>query len=1009
MCKVGGPRCDGSHTPSSTQRAKRKANKAYRRALADEIESKTGDADLAKRVRQANMTDLHEVAMLAGINEASIAKRCGTATYTAPDGETVTVDVTAPGQTRRALANAESKQLFDDVFVAASKRNIFDEGSELDQALMAGDRGRAAEIADELEGTDEWVHATFGDRDAIRGMTDKELIDLAAESSKRLTEAQMLAGADALDPSTRIEAKMAESALARRGLRADGTKFDFEPESWLQRLEKKDDESEDYTTARRLSEEFADNEGFGIHEDYIRNAAMYRELAARTQDEDAREKLLEMAERMDHRAALNGTSGYFTGMESNAFLVQGVAKAATIEGRSDEALADMYDEIAGHRDNNPGSFEDMALRQAQITLGRELDRRGGLSDQYARDEMAYMLNYFKGEDPAEMSDERLAEVMDRLTTARGVAYSRSENPEVRAEADALAGPIAEEYAKRVATMDDLTHVPAYMWPEDTEGKTLPSKDELRRNAEFYYGLRDVSRSEAAGLADDGYDYNAPSFVGLDPAGNAVYRDGATMYRMAQPSADDIPNDAHRRDYNTLRLMDAQMSASSGPSATMTDLDDVSDAKAFSAAATAYDALGDTDNGRLGGAPAWAAQAKQFLDSHPVREDTTRFDDDEMHVLADRARAATVAEEHALGLGKDGVDGRVLETYAAHKASQERMRLAKALDTQLRRGGTYNGFVEEHGMTYEQAFKTVEDHESKGVSGGRRAWKVKEELAAAAREGREPKFRTIDNAMKPSAADAADYEKAREIVDLVERGFGTEDYDLSDDRMFSDNPRTAATWTQAGTSERLDDIIDREDTMYPTNGVSFKSKADADVAAAYVRHQSAGTIAKTIAGDTEMVRADGTYSEAYVPKGRVSDEAVSTMLTAVEENVLDSYEHGDDAMRGITRNAAGTHDAKVAARNYQAVYAHAVSHIGSNHEYESEDMGLLADDERAEFDNVARVRAAYVERLGVLYDRAEEGDMDAAEELVETAAASYADDESFMVTRQYVDPDQESLF
>ena len=124
MCKVGGPRCDGSHTPSSTQRAKRKANKAYRRALADEIEEKTGDADLAKRVRQANMTDLHEVAMLAGINEASIAKRCGTATYTAPDGETVTVDVTAPGQTRRTDADAESKQLFDDVFVAASKLSL---------------------------------------------------------------------------------------------------------------------------------------------------------------------------------------------------------------------------------------------------------------------------------------------------------------------------------------------------------------------------------------------------------------------------------------------------------------------------------------------------------------------------------------------------------------------------------------------------------------------------------------------------------------------------------------------------------------------------------------------------------------------------------------------------------------------------------------------------------------------------------------------------------------------
>lgn len=1006
MCKVGGPRCDGSHKPSSTQRAKRKANKKYRRALADEIESKTGDADLAKRVRQANMTDLHEVAMLAGINEASIAKRCGTATYTAPDGETVTVDVVAPGQTRRIDADAESKQLFDDVFVAASKRNIFDEGSELDQALMSGDRSRAAEIADELEGTDEWVHATFGDRDAIRDMTDKELIGLAAESSKRLNEAQMLAGADALDPSTRIEAKMAESALARRGLRADGTKFDFEPESWLQRLEKKDDESEDYTTARRLSEEFANNEDFGIHEDYIRNAAMYRELAARTQDEDARAKLLEMAERMDHRAALNGTSGYFTGMESNAFLVQGVARAATIEGRSDEALSDMYDEIASHRDNNPGSFEDMALRQAQITLGRELDRRGGLSDQYARDEMAHMLKFFKDEDPAEMSDERLAEVMDRLTTARGVAYSRSENPEVRAEADALAGPIAEEYGKRVATMDDLTHVPAYMWPEDTEGKTLPSKDELRRNAEFYYGLRDVSRNEAAGLADDRYDANAPSFVGMDPAGNAIYRDGATMYRMAQPSAGDIPNDAHRRDYNTLRLMDAQMS---GSSATMTDLDDVSDAKAFSAAATAYDALGDTDNGRLGGALARAAQAKQFLDSHPAREDTTRFDDDEMHVLADRARAATETEEHVRGSKRAGVDDHMIQTYAAHKASQERMRFAKALDSQLRRGGTYTGFVDEHGMTYEQAFKVVEDHESKGVTGGRQVSKVKDELVAAAREGREPKFRTIDNAMKPSAADTAEYEKAREIVDTVERAFGTEDNTHGGGYMFSHNVRTAATWSQAGTSKRFSDIIDREDTMYPTNGASFKSKADADVAAAYVRHQSAGKIAQAIAGDTDTVRADGTYSEARVPRGRVSDGAVSTMLTAVEENVLDSYEHGDDAMRGITRNSSGTHDAKVAARNYQAVYAHAVSRIGSEHEYEAEAVGSMSPSERADFDEVARTRAAYVERLGVLYDRAEAGDTDAAEELIETAAASYADDESFMRTRQYVDPDQESLF
>lgn len=1006
MCKVGGPRCNGSHKPSSTQRAKRKANKKYRRVLADTIGEMTGDPDLAKRVRQANMTDLHEIAALAGISEDVVAATCLTESYTTPDGEKTVVKVEAPGQTRRTEASDESKQLFADVFAATSKRDENDEGTELDRALLAGDRERADEINGEVEDISDWIYQTYSDRDAVRGMTDDELIALTEESNQHLRNAARLAGPEALGHHERSDLGRAESELAERGLRFDGTKYSFDPAVNVHVLEEKDDESDEYTKARRMTEQFNDTAWVSIDEDYIRNQAMFTELASRASDPDARAAYLEMAERMEKSAAINRTKYRFSNDEFNAITTAGYVRAGIAEGRSDKALADMYDELAGLRRNNESFMEEATLNEARSELASELDSRGVVSDRLALDELEAFRKRSMPDNPEELSDAELRDVMERMTQERAEAYARTDSADVRAEADALAGPIAEEYAKRVSTMDDLTNVPAYMWPEDTEGKTLPSHDDLRTNAQFYYGLRDASPSESAGLADTDYDVNAASFVGLDPAGKAVYRDGSALYRMAQPSADDIPNDAHRRDYNTMRLMNAHIGRVRGTTA---ELDDTSDAKAFSAAATAYDALGDTDNGRLGGSPAWASQAKQFLDSHPVREDTTRFDDDEMHVLADRARAATVAEEHALGLGKDGVDGRMLETYAAHKASQERMRLAKALDTQLRRGGTYGGFVDEHGMTYEKAFKVVEDHESKAVSGGRRAWKVKEELAAAAREGREPKFRTIDNAMKPSAAATADYEKAREIVDLVERGFGTEDYDLFDDRMFSDNPRTAATWTQAGTSERLDDIIDREDTMYPTHGVTFKSKADADVAAAYVRHQSAGTIAKTIAGDTEMVRADGTYSEAYVPKGRVSDEAVSNMLTAVEEGVLDSYEHGDDAMRGITRNASGKHDAKVAARNYQAVYAHAVSHIGSNHQYESEDMGLLADDERAEFDDVARTRAAYVERLGVLYDRAEEGDMDAAEELVETAAASYADDESFMRTRQYVDPDQESLF
>ena len=1002
MCKVGGPRCNGSHTPSARQRAKRKANMKYRRVLAGAIEAQTGDPDLANRVRQANMTDLHEIAALAGIAEELVAARCMTESYTSPEGEKTVVKVEAPGQTRRTEPSDEAKQLFADVYAASNTRGERGEGTELARALLNGDRERADEVRDEVDEIADWVHDTYDDPNSTWNMTDTELVELASESKKKWYDADRLAGPDAIDPHTAVMMGRAEESLARRGLRADGTEFGFDTQSELRPLEKKDEETPEYATARRLSERYADGVWAGTIEDFIRNQAMFEELADRASDPDAREKYQEMAERMEHAIARESGEYRFSEDEKNALVIRGTVGAAITEGRSDKAMSDLYDELTGLQTLYKGGLESMSLEEARSELGNELDRRGIVSDRYARDEMEQVRARYS-DDPAEMSDERLAEVMDRLTTARGAAYSRSENPEVRAEADALAAPIAAEYAKRVESMDDLTNVPAYMWPDNTEGKTLPSKDELRRNAEFYYGLRDVSRSEATGLADDDYDYNAPSFVGLDPAGNAVYRDGDTMYRMAQPSADDIPNDAHRREYNTLRLMDAQMV---GSSATMTDLDDISDAKAFSAAATAYDALGDTDNARLGGAPTRAAQAKQFLDSHPVPD---KVGDDDMHVLADRVRAATAAEEYARGLGKDGVDGRMLKTYAAYKASQERARFAKALDTQLRRGGTYNGFVDEHGMSYEQAFKVVEDHESKGVSGGRQAWKVKDELAAAAREGREPKFRTIDNAMKTSDAATADYEKAREIVDNVERGFGTEDYTLSDDHMFSNNPRTAATWSQAGTSERFADIIDLEDTMYPTNGVAYKSKADADVAAAYVRHQSAGKIAKTIADGTDTVRADGTYSEARVPKGRASNEAISSMLTAVEEGVLDSYEYGDDAMRGITRNSAGTHDAKVAARNYQAIYAHVVPHIGAEHEYETEHTASMSASERAVFDEVARTRAAYVERLGVLYDRAEEGDMDAAEELVDTAAAAYADDESFLVTRQYVDPDQQSLF
>lgn len=1004
MCKVGGPRCDGSHTPSARQRAKRKANKAYRRALADTIEQKTGDADLAKRVRQANMTDLHEVAVIAGINEADVAHRCGTASYTTPDGETVTVDVAAPGQTRRTDADADSKQLFEDVFAATTQRSERHDGNLRQKAVLNGDRERIEEIDAEVNETREWIHDTYADRGAVMDLSDEELVELAANSSRHLNTTASLAGDDALSPQDRMEAGGAAEELARRGLKRNGTPYTFDNSKALEPLPEKDDENPEYAKARRLSEQFNRGEGLATDEDYIRNRAMFEELARRCADDEAREKYYEMAQRMDQRAAVNSSDLRFNDMEVSALCVEGWVNAAVTEGRSDEAMHDLYNEVSWHREGNPGDFEDMVLAEAQRTAGAYLDKYGITNDEFARNEMETDRRLSLRNDPQQLSDSELRDAMEHMTNARGDAYRRSDNPEVRAEADALAAPLAAEYARRVENMDDLSNVPAYMWPENTDGKTLPSEDELINNAEFYYGLRDVSRTERRALADDS-DNTGPVLAGMAPDGAAVYRDAGALYRLGQPRLQDIPDEKYRREYNDMRLYQARSLAAAGT----VDMSDTSDAEAFVRAKNTYDTLGEVDNGRLGGAPARAAQAKQFLDTHPV-VDGQKFTDDDMHLLADRARAATAAEEHVRGSEGTGVDGNMIQTYAAYKASQERARFAKALDDQLRRGGTYGGFVDEHGMSYEQAFKVVEDYETKGVRGGDMFNRmgvdnVKREFEAAAREGREPKYAAIAKSMKPSATAQESYESARKIVANIDRTLGSEDYPSPDDGFFTHHERTAESWNRSAPSGSIDDIITR-DGLAPAYRATWKSKADADVAASYVQHYAAPRIVAAMHDDVDPVRSDGTYLEARVAPNAVDENVVRDFISDLETDTLDSFEYGDSALRGVTRNAAGKIDPRVAEKNYAAVYAYAVSSIGADHEDAREEHD---DDEGADYEDSTRRRAAYVTRLRELYDQVEHGNDAAAAELLATAAAGYSRDESFLVTRQYVDPDQESLF
>ena len=83
MCVAGGRRCPGSGTPSAKQRAKRKANRAYRAEVANQIEQVTGDKELADKVRHLPMTDVADVVTAAGLDADAIAKSAGQASYTA--------------------------------------------------------------------------------------------------------------------------------------------------------------------------------------------------------------------------------------------------------------------------------------------------------------------------------------------------------------------------------------------------------------------------------------------------------------------------------------------------------------------------------------------------------------------------------------------------------------------------------------------------------------------------------------------------------------------------------------------------------------------------------------------------------------------------------------------------------------------------------------------------------------------------------------------------------------
>lgn len=184
MCVAGGRRCPGSGTPSAKQRAKRKANRAYRTAVANEIEQVTGDKDLAQKVRNLPMTDVADVVTAARLDAAALAKSAGKASYTDKDGHITTVDVKPAGTTRRTPVTDETRAIVSEV---DDKVGAFEEGTAFHDAVLAGDRTRQDELRAEAAEDVANAEKDF-DPDTLRGLKDYEVAE-AVESATRLVDA----------------------------------------------------------------------------------------------------------------------------------------------------------------------------------------------------------------------------------------------------------------------------------------------------------------------------------------------------------------------------------------------------------------------------------------------------------------------------------------------------------------------------------------------------------------------------------------------------------------------------------------------------------------------------------------------------------------------------------------------------------------------------------------------------------------------------------------------------
>lgn len=185
MCVAGGRRCPGSGTPSAKQRAKRKANRAYRTAVANEIEQVTGDKDLAQKVRNLPMTDVADVVTAARLDAAALAKSAGKASYTDKDGHITTVDVKPAGTTRRTPVTDETRAIVAEV---DDKIGAFEPDTEFHAAVLAGDRARQDELRAEAAEDINAAAEEYGNT-SLPDLKDYEVTEAVEKYQKLVDEA----------------------------------------------------------------------------------------------------------------------------------------------------------------------------------------------------------------------------------------------------------------------------------------------------------------------------------------------------------------------------------------------------------------------------------------------------------------------------------------------------------------------------------------------------------------------------------------------------------------------------------------------------------------------------------------------------------------------------------------------------------------------------------------------------------------------------------------------------